>query len=282
MIVREEMITAFHAHMVDEEYAQATIEKYQRDVYKLFHFLGEEQEITKEKIMAFKNSLLECYRVSSMNSILVAVNQLLDFLHLHECKVKLFKLQRKLFIEDKDKLDEKEYARLLTTAKRRNNAKLLFIMQTICATGMRISELAYVRVEAIRDGTVIIHNKGKIREIILPGKLRSALRAYAYDEQIKKGPIFITSKGKPMDRSNIWHMMKCLCKEAGVARCKVFPHNLRRLFAFTFYRREKDLVRLADILGHSCIETTRIYTKSSLRECRDSLERMDMVYFLRV
>lgn len=271
-----ELIKKYKKHLIEEERSKATVSKYMRDIHAFYEFL-DDNTINKEVVISFKSSL-ECkYKTSSINSILVAVNGLLAFMGLSTCRVKLNKVQRKLFNEEKLELTKSEYIRLVDTAVANNDEQLAMLMQTICATGIRISELKYITVEALKNKTAIVHNKGKVREIIFPKKMRKALLSYCKERHITSGCVFVTKNGNPLDRSNVWAKMKKLCSEAGVDRDKVFPHNLRHLFAFTFYKLEKDLVRLADILGHSSIETTRIYTKTSIRKCQNIMEKMNLV-----
>lgn len=208
---------------------------------------------------------------------MAALNCLFSFLGLPECRLKSVKIQRQIFRDESRELSQAEYRRLLAAAKSARNERLLLVMETICATGIRVSELRHFTVEAVRRGQAEVTNKGKTRTVFLPGKLQKVLLRYARTRRIAAGPLFVTKGGRPLDRSNIWHDMKALCREAGVAEGKVFPHNLRRLFARTFYGLEKDIVRLADVLGHSSINTTRIYTMESGYEHRRQLERMRLV-----
>ena len=206
--------------------------------------------------------------------MLVSVNLLLSSIGLADCRVKLHKLQKKIFHDDKHNLTRKEYERLLVAAKKKGNDQLVMLLQTICSTGIRVSEIRFITVEALKKGSAVIRNKGKIREILFPAKLKQTLIRYCRDRDIINGAVFLTSQGNHLDRSNVWRMMKNLCAYASVDPEKVFPHNLRHLFAYTFYRMEKDLVRLADLLGHSSIETTRIYTKTSIQACQKMIDRM--------
>lgn len=271
-----ESIEKYKKYLLAEERSKATIDKYIRDIKAFFNYLPEDKKLTKERVVTYKQSLLDNYKPSSINSMLVAINGLLVFMGLNDCKVKLPKVQNKIFNDDKQNLTKEEYGRLLAAANSKNDHQLLLLMQTICATGIRVSEHKYVTVEALKQGTAIITNKGKIREIIFPKKLRKSLLSYCKQQGIEKGAVFVTKHGNPMDRSNIWRMMQDLCMEAGVDKNKVYPHNLRHLFAFTYYKVEKDLVRLADILGHSCIETTRMYTKTTLKKCQNAIDRMNL------
>ena len=271
-----EMIRKYENYLLAEERSKATIEKYIRDINNFYKYLPNNKLITKEVVITYKQSLGELYKPTSVNSMLVAVNGMLAYMGLSECKVKLQKIQRRIFHDDKNHLTKEEYKRLLNTAASIHNVQLLMLMQTICATGIRVSEHKYVTVAALKQGCTSVNNKGKIREIIFPKKLQKSLLNYCKRYGIKKGSVFVTKRGNPLDRSNIWSMMKSLCEEARVERTKVFPHNLRHLFAYTFYAIEKDVVRLADILGHSSIETTRIYTKTCLRKCQRVMERMEL------
>ena len=270
------LINKFKNYLLGEERSKATIEKYMRDINGFYEYLPEDKVITKEIVIAYKQSLGETYKPASINSMLVAVNGMLAYMGLNDCKVKLQRIQRRIFNDDQNNLSKEEYRRLLSAAASKSNEKLVMLMQTICATGIRVSEHKFVTVEALKHGSTSVYNKGKIREIIFPKKLRRTLLKYCKEHEIDSGSVFITKHGNPLDRSNIWTMMKSLCEEAGVDKAKVFPHNLRHLFAYTFYSLEKDLVRLADILGHSSIETTRIYTKSGLKKCQSIMDRMDL------
>lgn len=279
MILTKETIKKYQMFLFEEEKSQATIEKYIRDIQAFSQFLGD-QPITKESVILYKQSLLKDYKTSSINSMLVAINSLLEFLGCSECKVKLLKVQRRLFCSQDKELTKDEYKRLLIAARKHNNERLYLLIQTICSTGIRVSELKFITVESLKSGKSIIRNKGKIREIFLPKELRKILLSYCRRRKIVSGSIFITKNGKPLNRSNIWSSMKALCQDAKVDKGKVFPHNLRHLFAFTYYKIDKDLVRLADILGHSNIETTRIYTMTTGNEYVKKLSLMGLVNHL--
>lgn len=192
-------------------------------------------------------------------------------------KIKTLKIQRRIFADKSKELTKVEYERLLTAAKNKKNERLYYLIQTIAGTGLRVSEVKYVTCEAVKQGQAVINCKGKIRQIFLPKKLCEMLKKYTKRQNIKSGSIFISKTGKPLDRSNIWKMLKGLCETAGVSKDKVFPHNFRHLFARTFYGLQKDIVRLADILGHSSIETTRIYTMESGAEHRKQLQRLGLL-----
>ena len=274
-ILTEELIRAYRRKLIEEEKSAATVEKYLRDVRAFFAFAGQ-AELTKELVMAYKRQLIDRqYAVRSVNSMLVSVNSLLEYAGCPECRVKAIRQQRQIYCAEERELSRAEYLRLLEAAKKKPQLRL--VMETICGTGIRVSELRYFTVEAVRRGEVTVTCKAKNRTILLPRKLQRLLLNYAGKEQIESGSIFITRSGRPLNRSNIWTQMKRLCEEAGVKASKVFPHNLRRLFARTYYSIEKDIARLADILGHSSIDTTRIYLMSTGTEHRRQIERLQLV-----
>ena len=271
----ESDISAFHEYLIREEKSEATIEKYLRDVRTFFLFAGQ-SAITKELVILYKNTLLEKnYAVRSINSMLASLNSLLEFLGWGDCKVKNLKLQRQIYCAEEKELTKEEYFRLLRAAQ--DQPRLNLIMQAICSTGIRVSELRYFTVENVRGGEITVNCKGKTRIILLPGKLKKMLLDYAKKNGIDSGTIFINKNGKPLNRSSIWAQMKKLCQAAGVKAEKVFPHNLRKLFARTFYKIEKDIAKLADILGHSNIDTTRIYIMTTGAEHRRKIERLGLV-----
>ena len=240
------------------------------------HFRG--TEITKEMVIAYKSKLLaEHYAVRSVNSILASLNSLFTFLGWSDCKVKSMKLQRQIYCPEEKELTKAEYLRLVNTAKRKGKERLNLILQTICGTGIRVSELEYITVEAAKSGKAVVALKGKTRSVFLVKELQKKLLRYATEQNISSGTIFITRNGKPLSRTNIWREMKGLCQEAGVNPQKVFPHNLRHLFARVFYGIEKDIAKLADILGHSSINTTRIYIISTGSEHRKRMENMHLI-----
>lgn len=271
------LLNKYQEYLEAEERGSKTIEKYLRDIHKFYTYIEGTTTITKERVIAFKEMLLTKYKATSINSMLVALNRFFDFLGYQELKVKLLKLQRRIIGDETKELSKEEYLRLLKSASNQNNERLFILLQAICGTGIRVSEHQYLTVEALQEGRANINNKGKVRIIFIQKRLRKILLSYCKKQRITKGPIFITKSGKPLDRSNIWTMMKELCKEAGVEQRKVFPHNLRHLFAVTYYRIEKDLVRLADILGHASIETTRIYTMTTGKEYAKQLEKLDLI-----
>ena len=267
-------IRTFHQYLIREEKSTATVEKYLRDVRAFAVFMGAET-VAKEQVMAYKQTLRERgYAVRSINSMLASLNSLLDFLGWSDCKVKSIRQQKQTYCAEEKELSKAEYLRLLETAK--GKPQLQLVMQTICGTGIRVSELRFFTVEAVKAGEVVVNCKAKTRTILIPGKLRKMLLAYAQKKKIHSGVIF-TRSGKPLNRSSIWAQTKHLCRNAGVNPSKVFPHNLRKLFARTFYGIEKDIAKLADILGHSSIDTTRIYIMSTGTEHRKKIERLGLV-----
>lgn len=272
------ILRRYREYLYNEERSKATIEKYMRDVTLFYEYLKDgDKEITKEVLVTYKNRLSDKYMVSSINSMLASLNGLLEFMGLGNLKLKLHKVQRSVFNEEEKELTKNEYKRLLDTALKNGDERLYMLLQTICGTGIRVSEHRYITVESLNEGKAVVRNKGKVRVIFIPMELKKMLKDYCRKEKIMRGPVFITKYGRPMDRSNIWNAMKKLCKGAKVSEKKVFPHNLRHLFALTYYRLQKDVVRLADILGHASIETTRTYTMTTGRECQRSLSKMDLV-----
>lgn len=274
-ILSEATIDAFSEHLIMEEKSPVTVEKYIRDVRAFRTYIGE-MSVTKEQVITYKKQLTERgYAVNSINSMLASLNNYLDFMGWQDCKVKSIKAQKQIYCSEEKELTKAEYLRLLDAAKERPQLRL--ILETICGTGIRVSELKYFTVEAIKKGTVYVNCKNKTRTILLPGKLRKLLLNYAKKKGLSSGVIFVTRNGKPLNRSNIWSQMKSLCKTANVRESKVFPHNLRKLFARTFYGIEKDIAKLADILGHSSIDTTRIYIIATGTEHRRQMERLGLV-----
>ena len=276
-INQTEMLLKFKKNMKTEEKSQATIEKYLRDTKQFLEELGEGSEITKDRVIAYKESLAERYAVTSANSKVAAVNCFLRTAGCEGCSVKSFKVQKNVFRTKERELTKEEYIRLVKTAQRHGKRQLGMLIQTICATGIRISELPYVTVEALYTRRAVVSLKGKTRIVLLPAELCRELTAYVRAENIRSGSIFVTRNGKPLDRSNICHSMKKLCEDAEVDRDKVFPHNLRHLFAVTYYKAEKDVCHLADILGHSSINTTRIYTIISCEEQEQQINGLGLL-----
>lgn len=273
--ITENIIAAFQKHLILEERSAATVEKYIRDVREFAEYVN--SEVAKETVIAYKNHLQEHYAVRSVNSMLASINSLFAFLGWHDLKVKALKLQQQVFCPEEKELTKAEYTRLCKTAERKHNERLNLILQTICGTGIRVSELQYITVEAVKQGEAVVSCKAKTRSVFIVKELKQKLLRYAAEQNIKSGMIFITRTGKPVSRTNIWREMKALCVEANVNPQKVFPHNLRHLFARVFYGIEKDIAKLADILGHSSINTTRIYIISTGTEHRKRMENMRLI-----
>lgn len=276
-ILTSEAIDCFKKYLREEEKSKNTIEKYLRDVRAFAAYLGG-AAVTKETVIAYKGRLLaESYAVRSVNSMLASLNSLFAFLGWTDCRVKSVKLQRQIYCSEEKELTKAEYIRLVHTAKQKGNERLNLILQTICGTGIRVSELQFITVEAVKCGKAVVALKGKTRPVFIVKELQKKLLRYAAEQGISSGTIFITRTGRPMSRTNIWREMKDLCEQAGVNPQKVFPHNLRHLFARVFYGIEKDIAKLADILGHSSINTTRIYIISTGNEHRKRMENMRLI-----
>ena len=271
-----ETIDDFRKHLILEEKSRATVEKYIRDV-KIFKEFISDSEVTKESVIEYKEYLQEQYSARSVNSMLASINSLFSFMDWHDVRVRAVRLQQQVFCSEEKELTRDEYARLCRMAERRHNERLALILQTICGTGIRVSELEYITVEAVQRGEAMVRCKGKTRAVFIVKKLKRKLLRYAAAKNIKHGSIFITRTGRPVNRTNIWREMKSLCAEADVEPGKVFPHNLRHLFARVFYNIRKDIARLADILGHSSISTTRIYIISTGAEHRKCMENMHLI-----
>lgn len=281
-VLSDSEVRKFNEHLMEEERSAVTIEKYNRDIAALRRFLGE-RGITKELVIAYKQHLIESnYAERSVNSMLAAINSLFQFLEWYDCRVKSIKLSPEIYRPEEKELTQKEYERLVNTAMKQGKEKLAVILQTICGTGIRISELQFVTVEAVKRGEAKVHCKGKSRKVFIVDGLRKLLLDYIKKNHINSGTIFLSKAGTPMNRTTVWREMKTLCKAARVNPSKVFPHNLRHLFARVFYKMEKDIAKLADILGHSSINTTRIYIISTGREHKQKMERMGLVRPMRI
>ena len=274
--ITEEKVKAFEKHLYLNEKAAATVEKYTLAVKRLAEFLCD-AEVSKARLLKYRQKLQEKLKAQTVNAALVAINVFLDFCGLAECKIKLLKVQRQVFLDESKELCEDEYKRLLAVAKAQDNERLHLLMLTIGSTGIRIGELHYITVETAVSGRAEIYTKGKNRMILLQKELRSKLLKYAKDHGIESGHIFRTKSGRPLDRANINHEMKRLCTASKVDPRKVFPHSFRHLFARVFYAVEKNLAHLADVLGHSRIETTRIYVAVSATTHERILNRMKLV-----
>ena len=265
-------VERFRKWLISEEKSRATVDKYMRNIKKCRETIGKEWD--KEKLIAYKHCLMETYAPASVNSMLTSVNMFLKFLGKMDWSVKLLKIQQQTFADGEKELTKDEYKRLLRAAGER---RIGYILQTICSTGIRVSELSFITVEAVQNGKCTVRCKNKTRQILLSMPLRKRLKKYIKKAGIKTGSIFITKTGKPLNRSNIWREMKKLSKKAGVSEKKVFPHNLRHLFARIFYSMEKDIVRLANIMGHSSINTTRLYTLESIYHSYPLMEKVSQL-----
>ena len=270
------MVLTEITYLVSEEKSENTIEKYKRDARAFMSYL-QGNLVTKDQVLAYKTYLIQNYAPRSVNSMLISLNRLFSFLDWDDVRVKTLKLQRQTYCPEEKELTKNEYERLVLTARRNGNERLELILQTICGTGIRVGELQFITVEAARKGEAVVSLKGKTREVFIVKKLRKILMDYARRNGIEEGPVFVTRSGKPICRTNIWREMKALCAQAAVSPEKVFPHNLRHLFARIFYGINKDIAKLADILGHASIETTRIYIVSTGAEHRRFLERMRLI-----
>ena len=273
--VTDGKLQEFKEYLLKQERSENTIQKYMRDVRAFLSYVNG-REITKELVIAYKRNLSEQhYAVNSINSMLASVNTMLEFSGWLDCKVKSIKQQHQIYCAENKELTKAEYLRLLDATKQQ--PRLYMIIQTICGTGIRVSELSFFTVEAVKTGEIVVDCKNKVRTILIPGKLKKMLLHYAKKNGIESGIIFRSKKGNPLNRSNIWASMKKLCKAAKVKESKVFPHNLRKLFARMFYKMEKDIAKLADILGHSNINTTRIYIISTGTEHRKKIENLGLI-----
>ena len=276
-ILTQSTIDHFCTWLKEEEKSENTVAKYIRDVTAFAAYLGE-TELTKETVVAYKSKLIrENYAVRSINSMLATLNSLFAYLGRADLKAKSIKLQRQIYRSEEKELTRAEYIRLVTAARQKGNRRLDLLIQTLCGTGIRVSELPFITVEAATHGEAVVSLKGKTRTVFIVGELKRKLLRYAAEQKITAGAIFITRSGRPMSRTNIWREMKNLCARAAVSPNKVFPHNLRHLFARTFYGIEKDLAKLADLLGHSSIDTTRIYIITTGDEHRRRMENMRLI-----
>ncbi len=275
--ITDTQIAAYGTQLREDEHSRGTIEKYLRDVRSFVRWLGE-RELTKENAVEWKEHLSTSgYAPVTINSMLSALNGFFTFIARTDCRVKFLKIQRRMFRAESKSLTREEYMRLVSAAEAQGDTRVALLLETICGTGVRVSELRYITVEAARQGVAEISLKGKIRTIIIPGKLRKKLLKYAEKRKIASGEIFLTRSGKGMNRRQIWAAMKALCGAARVESSKVFPHNLRHLFACRFYKISHDIVKLANILGHSSIETTRIYLVTTSNENAEQMELLGLV-----
>lgn len=278
-IITQRIISDYKNHLINEEKSSVTIEKYVRDVLAFYDWI-QDKELTKIAVLKYKAMLIENYAPTSVNSILSSLNSFFDYNEWYDLKVKNLKVQRQMFCKSETELSKAKYERLLRAAKDKRNERLYLVMQTICSTGIRVSEIKYITKEAVMNGRAQVKLKGKIRTVFIPKELCEILKKYIAEQYIESGPVFVTRTGKPLDRHSIWKSMKALCEMANVSKEKVFPHNLRHLFARTYYSLQKDIVRLADILGHSSVNTTRVYTIENGEVHRKQLQRLGLVKML--
>lgn len=275
--ISSDAIRKFEKYLSGEEKSNATIEKYVRDINAFATYLNG-NALTKNGVIAYKQYLIEKgYASRSINSMLSSLNSLFRYMNWNDLRIKALKIQQQVFCPEEKELSRTEYERLCHVAQKQHNERLNLILQTICSTGIRVSELSYITVESVKRGQTSVSLKAKIRTVFLPVELRRKLMKYIVEQEIKTGPIFITRTGKIMSRSSIWREMKSLCEEAKVDPGKVFPHNLRHLFARVFYKVQKDIVKLADVLGHSSVNTTRLYIISTGIEHRRCIEHMRLI-----
>lgn len=272
MTITKNKTRLFQKHLQAEEKSPATVEKYLKDTERFAMWLGG-RPLNKENVLCYKQELVKNYAPASVNAAISSINSFLEFDGRRELKIKSVRIQRQVFALDGKDLSKQEYKKLIASADER----LSLLMQTVCATGIRVSELSSITIEAVKAEKVDILCKGKLRTVILPEKLCRMLLKYASREKIFSGCVFRSRNGNPLDRSNIWTDMKKLCEKAGIPREKVFPHNLRHLFAKTYYSSQRDIVRLADILGHSSINTTRIYTMEGCEIHRKNIESLGLL-----
>lgn len=275
--ISEDSLEGFKNYLYERENAEATAKKYERDVRTFFRYLGHDTNADKKKILAYKEWLLERYKVTSVNSMLAALNQFLEYLGYACLKVKRVKVQQSLFMQEERELSRKEFGRLVRTAEREGKRWLALCMETIASTGIRISELRYFTVERVKKGRIEVHNKGKYRRIMLPDFIKKKLLDFCRKRHIRGGCIFTDRQGRPKDRSSIWREMKRLREHSGVDGNKIFPHNLRHLFARMYYQRTKDIAGLADLLGHSSLNVTRIYTSNTGEIYQKQLDQMNLL-----
>ena len=274
--IQETAICRFGRELFEQERAKKTIERYQHQL-RAFAQWTEGRTVTKELTVRYKQWLMERYSPASVNVTLAALNGFFKFMGWQECRVRPVRVQRRHYAEPSRELSREEYYRLLKIARQKGNMRLFHLLETICSTGIRVSELRFITVQAVKRGRADICNKGKYRTILLPRKLCEKLLEYCRERGIWQGSVFVTRSGRPIDRTHVWAMMKALCTQAHVDAKKVFPHNLRNLFARCFYQKQRDLEHLATLLGHSSINTTRIYTRTSGEEHLRQIERLGLL-----
>jgi site-specific recombinase XerD len=277
MIDRNNDLMNFRAYLIEKENSEATIKKYVTDIENFYRFLNGREEICKNCVLEYKEWLCRNYATSSVNSMLAALNQFLIFIGAGVMRVKRLKVQRNPFLPESRLMTKEEYLKLIKTARARGKKQLELAMESMASTGARVSELDFFTVDRVRKGSVEIVNKGKHRTILIPEKLKKKILIFTGSQGIQKGLVFRTRTGKMKDRSNIWKEMKALQKESGVDAKKIFPHNLRHLFARLFYKKTRDIVALSDILGHSSINVTRIYTADSIAFYKQRINGLELL-----
>lgn len=271
----QHQITEYMEWMRQEERSEATRKQYQRELLRFLEYMGD--EISKTRVVQYKEELMRRYRPASVNAKLAALNSFFSYMGCGELRVKQLKIQKKAYCSREKELSKQEYLRMVREAEAQKDRRTALVLQTICGTGMRVSELRFVTVEAVRAGEAVVALKGKLRSILISGKLKTLLEEYIRKQKIDSGPVFVTRNGRPLDRSNIWKKMKALARQTRVEGQKVFPHNLRHLFARCFYELDKDIAKLADLLGHSSVNTTRIYIISTGQEHRQRMDALGLV-----
>lgn len=277
---RRGVIGRFESHLIEREMAPATVDKYVRDVIQFvegFQGYRPARLLAKRDVIAYKSALVKRYAPASVNSMLAALNCYLDFIGRPDLKAKHIKVQRETYRSDARDLTREEYVRLVSAARLSGRARTALIIQTLCATGIRVSELQFVEVEAVREGCIIVTNKGKVRSVWLPERLQKALLVWARAHGVKRGPIFCTKSGRPLDRVYVWREMKLVAAAAGIAQTKVYPHNLRHLFALVYYGKFRDLSALCDLMGHARVETTRIYVTTTGKDRRQQVASLGLI-----
>ena len=276
-IMTEENIKAYAKNLRLEERSEATVIKYNLALKRLYDYLPEGKSVTKEILLAWKDYIQAGNAASTVNVMISAVNGFCQFLGWVGLRIKQVKTQRNVYRDPRRELTKQDYMCLLQAALASGNLRIFYLMQTLAASGIRISELPFITVEALKAGSATVNCKGKLRKVFIPKQLRKKLLEYCRDRNITSGSVFVAKSGNPMSRSNIWRDLRKLCKAAGVDPHKVFPHNFRHLFAVTYYRQEKDVAKLADLLGHASINTTRIYIMESGEEHERQIERLGLV-----
>lgn len=278
MIITNNSIQLFREQMYAEEKKPGTIECYLHGIRFFAQYIEDKEAITKNTIIEYKHYLKDLnYKEATANVMLSALNHFLELNGYSSCKVKLFKKQKSSFRPSNKELSKTEFLKALDVARKEKNWRLFLLILTLGSTGIRVSELKYIKVEDLKRGFSYVENKGKSRCVVLPKALCIELKSYLQKKGIRSGAIFVTKNGRAIDRRNILRDLKNLANKAGISKDKMFPHNLRHLFAVSFFEKYKDISMLADILGHSNINTTRIYTMQSCERQSEMIEKMGLV-----